>query len=125
MVSYKSNARGKIPHTAIDALLGVLLSCLSKKVGKEGHPVVSPFGYPSFSKQESREIDGRVGDETSLRPRPRACMLGALRRAKRCFADSGFALSSAASVGRPWPTDPINFPRLGDTTRGRSSRAVR
>ena len=48
---------------------------------------MSPFGCPSFSKQEAREIDGRVGDETSLRPRPRACMLGALRRAKHASLD--------------------------------------
>ena len=72
MVSCKSNDREKTSPTAVDAL----------------------------RVPESREIDGRVGDETSLRPRPRACMLGALRRAKQCFADSGFALSSAASVGR-------------------------
>ncbi|ASK34087.1 hypothetical protein CEK62_06665 [Alcanivorax sp. N3-2A] len=58
------------PPIAVDALLGVLLSCLSKKVDKEGHPVVSPFGCPSFSKQEAREIDGRVGDQTASRRRP-------------------------------------------------------
>ena len=50
MVPCKSSDGEKISLTAVDALLGVLLSCLSKKVGKEGHPVVSPFGYPSRGK---------------------------------------------------------------------------
>ena len=88
---------------------------------------MSPFGYPSFSKQESREIDGRVGDETSLRPRPRACMLGALRRAKRCFADSGFALPSAASVGRTVNGQlTLSISRASATQQGgKPSRAVR